>query len=399
MVALSDAVPTVRDTSASHLTEHASAGHVQFLPSQQDYLQNLRPSSPDSRAVVLEKSNADCGICLEAFAEIGPQCIVDPSCQDEVIVTLNTCKHMFHYRCIARWHTSSRPGRNTCPNCRREMFVADSLTEEQIQQLARGTSPRREDVIPILQPNEMLVPWDTAVVELYARQGVVHVIAIARRSRFQQRVNGRTWIALCHLIRESLLPQGDTVRPVLQTHGHDFINVVIAAAVLCRIIRYLSATRMSALRELIDWVDLLIDTIGEGEFQTLYGDFRRNGLFETDRICVVPVTDAYVRFYLREVARLRLVSAEMRDQVQRPKWKETLRCIKHFAVRNLEPAHARRTNKTLANVLGRIPDGGLLHCLSRTPGQRSMGNGALGIAWDNVLMVETESGQDVPLVI
>ncbi|KAJ4983388.1 hypothetical protein SVAN01_11123 [Stagonosporopsis vannaccii] len=400
MDSASDTVSSASDLSASHLSEETSTGQVQLLPSQKDYLKALSPLRPDWKPVALGDPSVNCGICLESFAEFASKCVAHASCRGRVVVALTKCQHLFHYRCIALWHACSRPERNTCPNCRRELYVADPLTQEQIQQQAgRGTLSRREDILPNLQTNEMLVPGDVAALTCYARQCVHEVICNVQKSRYQRRVRGHYWIAVCQQMRDLFLPQGGAVRPIFQVHGHDFVDVVIAAAVLCQITRYPSATRTLAFRRLVGLVDLLIDRIGDGGFQSLYSDFRRNGLFQTDSYCVVPVNDTYIRFYLRTVARIRLVSAEMKARVQGPRWKEALRCVKPFAILGLEPAHSHRTNKTLAEVLGRIPDGGLLHCLSRTPGQRTTGNGALGVAWDEVLLIGTGSGPNAAPVI
>lgn len=308
-------------------------------------------------------------------------------------MAVTPCKHFFHWRCIMLWHTSPRPERSTCPLCRRRLFIADPLTEEQVQQLGiRTRPPRREEVFSHLRQNEVLLSWDVETIHDFAQRGVDKVIDYMRTSRRQRRLYGYSWIELCQRICDAILPRGGRVRLIFRPHQPTFFCAVVAAVVLHHITRHPSATRAPAFRMLVDWVDMLINTLGESQFHALYREFRRNGLFMSDSYAVAPVTDSYVRFHIGAAARVRSVSAEMKAQAESPRWKQFLRGVKYFAVRDLDPQHDHRTGKTLAEVLCRIPDRGLLHCFPHETGSTDVS--FLGLDWSDFLMVETSNSPD-----
>ncbi|KAL1602548.1 hypothetical protein SLS60_005964 [Paraconiothyrium brasiliense] len=60
----------------------------------------------------------DCGICQEKFDhdEHAPARLCGP----------NSCNHMFGASCLTTWLNSRMPGANTCPMCRKELFVSEN---------------------------------------------------------------------------------------------------------------------------------------------------------------------------------------------------------------------------------------------------------------------------------
>lgn len=88
------------------------------LPSQTDFLE----TGVVVYATPLKGSSEQCSICLE-------RCITHPATP---IVQVTACEHIFHEDCILRWFTGTNQKRNTCPNCRKELFIANPLTRQQI---------------------------------------------------------------------------------------------------------------------------------------------------------------------------------------------------------------------------------------------------------------------------
>ena len=88
------------------------------FPSQEEFMQTgLEDSTVASNS---ELDDFQCPICCE-----GPN-------ESEEIVNVRKCGHHFHRVCILQWFSSADQSRATCPQCRRELFIPDQLTEEQV---------------------------------------------------------------------------------------------------------------------------------------------------------------------------------------------------------------------------------------------------------------------------
>ena len=88
------------------------------FPSQEEF---MRTGLEDTAvASNLALNDFQCPICCE-----GPN-------ESEEIVNVRKCGHHFHRVCILQWFSSAHQSRATCPQCRRELFIPNRLTEEQV---------------------------------------------------------------------------------------------------------------------------------------------------------------------------------------------------------------------------------------------------------------------------
>ncbi|KAJ8110472.1 hypothetical protein OPT61_g6694 [Boeremia exigua] len=366
-----------------------NSGTSNDLPSQQSYLKDLLPS--ESEPLVPQKPDASCGICLESFAESVSISAAHPT--SKVVVELKSCRHLFHYGCILRWHTSLRPERNTCPNCRQQLFNADPFTAEQAQRLAdEARIPLRNEALARLQTNEMIVPEEVLTTRVLTQEGVDCIVERVGASHFRGRIWGHPWIAFCEHARDTILQVGGPLRPVFQPHRDKFVFVVVAAMLLVQITRYPSATQRPAFQRLVDMTDHMIDEIGEEEYRTLYREFRDGGLFLTDRYATVRVTGEQIRVQIEAAARIRLVSADLESQKEVQGLNRALRRAAHLTLTDIVNEYPQQTQRTLSAVLNRVADGGSPHFLTYDRGSRLTGDHVLDIGWENMLALDNNSG-------
>ncbi len=370
----------------SQTTNCNTSCKLQRLLPQKEYLIDL--CSRKCQPLVLQESDSSCGICLDTVTELISEHEGQAKIRTKVIVALRPCQHIFHYSCIVRWHTSIRPERNTCPICRCELFVADPLTDAQIDLLTNGVRlPRREETIARLRPDEVLVPWDMFIMLANAQQSVDGVIEHVRASRIYRRLWGHPWIALCKRLRDEMLLICGQLRPVFQPHGDTFILAIVAAVLLVQITRHPSATRRPDFQRLVDLTDELVNGFREEEFRTLYNQFLYGGLFEIDSYYTIRATREHIRAQIAITARIRLISAEMRDRQQESKHKGFFRRVAHFNVSDLLEDHPRRSDKTLSAVLSRMTNGETPHFLAYVR-RSSAGDHAPDLEWNDVLALE-----------
>jgi hypothetical protein len=92
-------------------------GSRRSYPSQQEYIQNLRPNS------WLPSAGEKCVICQYEY-----------ELADEDIVETEPCQHLHHRECLLGWFNNIHDNRDTCPYCRTKLFNPDSLTPAQLAQ-------------------------------------------------------------------------------------------------------------------------------------------------------------------------------------------------------------------------------------------------------------------------
>ncbi|KAF2621337.1 hypothetical protein BU25DRAFT_483159, partial [Macroventuria anomochaeta] len=310
---------------STHLATCNDSSNILRPPSQQQYLKDLIPLN--SEPVAPPAPGTACGICLESFADVASNCCMHPRCRGKAIVSLQPCRHFFHYCCIARWHHSARPERNTCPNCRRELFIADSLKAEQIRQLTGDAQfQSREEAVAQLQPNEVLVPWEAVAMRAYAEEGVDRVIEWVRKSR-RRRLWGHPWIRLCTAIRDTVLARGGSLRSIFEPHKDTFILLYHAFVVLFQIARHPIAMRKPAFRRFLRWVEDLLEALGRGQFDMLCDEVHHNGLFETDGYIMAVVNNTYLQRQDELGGRIDTIVAEMETLERSQLWNKIVRSL------------------------------------------------------------------------
>ena len=132
--------------------------------------------------------------------------------------------HLFHYDCITSWHGSLRPERNTCPSYRLGLFLADPLSDEQIQQLTEESQqpgPEPASRQPRLDDeSRLVVPKEVLMIRVLAEEDINKVVKWMQQSR-----RWRLWsdprLPICKVICISLLEGGGQLRPrVFEGHVH-----------------------------------------------------------------------------------------------------------------------------------------------------------------------------------
>ncbi|KAH6620549.1 hypothetical protein C7974DRAFT_235961 [Boeremia exigua] len=365
-------------------------GHSDQVPSQEDYLRDL--SLLKSEPVALPDTEITCGICLDPFTESTSGPTDDPP-EHKDTVALKPCKHFFHYTCIMRWHTSHRPERATCPNCRTPLFTAAPLTNAQIAELH---SSLEQETLVYLAPNDILVPFDLFVLGLHADAAVDQEIAKVQGSRVWRRGAGHAWVALCASVRDATMHVQGELRAVFQPHRDTFVMAVVAAVVVVSVTRHEGATEWPAFGRLVGWLDRLIDGYTEEEFRVLYGEFREKGLWMTNCYFVGRGGSLFVRARVDAKARVRSVSAEIEGRTEVSRWKGLGRRIAHLTMSELVPGGRHLTSRTLLGVLSRMTEGEPPDFLSYMRGGRWMDGDELDFGWDDALVLQDDAGLDTP---
>lgn len=275
------------------------------LPRQKQFLKHdIVPSAVDT---AIPQPGTECGVCLQELPvpdrPFGPETTT-------MVVFLKPCTHFFHKGCIVEWHTSARPERNTCPICRRILFVADPLNPAQIQQLNRDmalTLPRRP-LGPHRRPgwNEELLDWEGYTIWMYAqcavRKEIDRVLICGGKHR---------WVQVCKEVRDKMLAAGGTLRPEFEPYRDSFLLLVHATPVLLAIATYDHAIRCRAFAKFNDWIMRPSDTLGNGGVE-LSVVMRWDGLFVSDTLRVVTVHRVYRQAFEASFFRLCEIRAEMK---------------------------------------------------------------------------------------
>lgn len=340
--------------------------HARGLPSQQQYLKTLGSSRLQSEPP--RNQDKACAICLDPVTDPHSTCDMLLQCKGGAIIETKPCGHLFHHCCIVQWHCTARPERNTCPECRCELFIAENLTYEQIRQLTDDALPiMRIDALDQLAATDMMIPDDLSALRRLARH---------RLSMYLRRGQpmGYFWPLECEVLRDKLLETLGPVRSVFTQHTDTFVIVLIAATLLFEIARWPHLTRRPDFQRFVDWVDYKMDTMAaEGVYEELYTEFRTRGLFMADGWRITQITLVHVQYQLELVSRIRLVSAEMEARTRESAWRRGSRRLAHISVCGVFEFLLEKTyhkNQTLAGLFTRMSLGEQAHMMSNVAANR-----------------------------
>ena len=160
----------------------------------------------------------------ESCAEPTLECCMLPECKGKLVVSTQPCRHLFHYCCISRLNHSTRPKRNTCPECPCELFVADPLTKEQIRHLFDEP-----------QPTERIVRTDAYILTFYAKDYQEKLDKCIRKRHDLFRLRGNYLRGFCEGMPDLLLSVNRPVKPVSTQHKNASVLIVAAIALLLEI--------------------------------------------------------------------------------------------------------------------------------------------------------------------
>ena len=102
------------------------------LPCQACYLH--KQIIPAHYQAALPTEGTQCAICLDDLTVDAAGSDPETMLPNERIAFVKPFPHFSHKGCILTWHKGNRPEHDTCPVCRRRLFVADPLIPEQIRQ-------------------------------------------------------------------------------------------------------------------------------------------------------------------------------------------------------------------------------------------------------------------------
>ncbi|KAF2643970.1 hypothetical protein P280DRAFT_514945 [Massarina eburnea CBS 473.64] len=117
------------NSNASHTITDTTANNTLNIPTE--------PPAPNSNTPPTASQADFLAIGIQTTAELGKYPPQDTPCSiclerlpstasTEVICLASACGHFFHASCISTWFDSSQECRNTCPNCRCQLFDAPS---------------------------------------------------------------------------------------------------------------------------------------------------------------------------------------------------------------------------------------------------------------------------------
>ncbi|KAF1842290.1 uncharacterized protein K460DRAFT_398309 [Cucurbitaria berberidis CBS 394.84] len=297
-------------SSASPVVASRAVAHNE-LPRQKQFLKHdLVLSTADT---TLPQPGTGCGVCLEEL--VVPERPFGPG-TTTTIVFLKPCTHFFHKGCIVEWHTSARPERDTCPICRRTLFVADPLSPAQIQRLydAAGLTFTRRPLGPHRHPrsNEEVLSWEACTIHIYANRAVQQEIDRVLISGGRHR-----WGKVCKEARDEFLAAGGTLRPVFEPYRDSFLLLIVAMSVQISIACYDHAIRCRAFVKLHERMKEMSATIGSERDFDLSMEMHRNGLFVSETLRVVTVPRAFRQSLRTASLRVCGLKAEMEKRRER----------------------------------------------------------------------------------
>lgn len=328
---------------------------AQQLPSQQKYFERIE--SVILQATTPQSSDEQCSICRESCAEPTSECCMLPGCKGKLVVDTQPCRHLFHYCCISRWHHSSRPERNTCPECRCELFVAEPLTEEQIRHLFDEP-----------QPTERIVRTDAYILTFCAKDYLEKLDKCTRKRHNLFRLRGNYLRGFCEGMPDLLLSVNRPVKPVFTQHKNAFVLIVAAIALLLEMAFVPQHIWKPDYLTFINFVDGLRNEFTEEEYSRLYQTFLHDGLFRTNHYLTEPVTEEEMGEEMRRQielhAKIEQISAMGVMFKRSPWWKKTVWRVANVSLRNLPilPPFPC-TDRTLSSLLRRIVIGESPHDL------------------------------------
>lgn len=278
------------------------------LPSQRQYLAQINYPDPDD--VLNPAPGEACGICLVDFPKpVRTRFTATPSKHNsKVVVHSKPCRHLFHYECIQDWYTSIRPERNTCPNCRRELFIADPLTPEQIRQMQISDLRDR-----IRARGEVCVAWEHVAMDATARE-LVDQMEKRDRVSLRRRFSGRPFLELCKMLRDAITIAVGPFRPAFEPHKETFVLLVLAVPVLLHITRHKSAYRTADCQFFLDRLNELLNYLGQVRHQELYAEMLQTGLFDDGGYRMGIISRDYVREYEEAATRVLRASSYMQNR-------------------------------------------------------------------------------------
>ncbi|KAF2845311.1 hypothetical protein T440DRAFT_522739 [Plenodomus tracheiphilus IPT5] len=250
------------------------------LPSQLDFLTNHIIRS--SEECLVPDDGLECGVCLEDLVPVA-QSIRPGSRLADPVVYLKPCAHFFHVLCIVRWHNSSRPERNTCPLCRRVLFVADPLTPTQIRLLHGDSRPLGPHRLP--GPDEEIAPW-----EIYSRDMEASYAVSLEIDRVSVSGGDYRWMEVTKLVRDNIMVAGGRLRPEFVPHSDTSVLLAFAISVLWSVVRFPRTVESPAFVSFNLWIDALIE---QQEDPDVYVDIHSHGLFDCNFLKVSTVPKMY----------------------------------------------------------------------------------------------------------
>jgi hypothetical protein len=268
------------------------------LPTQKAFLANGLVRCTADTAV--PPSVTQCGVCLEnlpiPLKPFGPG-----STPASTVVYLKPCTHFFHHACIIKWHTSTLLERDTCPICRRLLFIADPLTPAQLQRRVLAIIGHR--CMP--GPHETLMAWETlfmdAAAEYYVRKEIERVHASGGPYH---------WVLIHELIRSAILLSGGPLRPVFAIH-RNYVVLACSSSVYMAIAQHTPALRTEAFVTYHHWLSLLHATLPHERMMGLRSVHHQYGLLQRNDIPVVVVPTSHREMRRSRCQQLQILSRQL----------------------------------------------------------------------------------------
>jgi hypothetical protein len=263
------------------------------LPCQKYFLErHLFPAHPET---VLPSDGTECGICLEKLSLPTSATEAQYFLLSEKVVLLIPCGHFFHKDCILAWHSSIRPERDTCPICRRTLFIADPLTPTQLELLQEYDLDHTHSILeePEIDPAEEHSVWVVMNGE-YMTMDVVAGLVIQQQMDLMNALAGRFhWYEVCKSIHNVMLAINGPLRPVFETHKDTFVLCVHCTAALISIGN--SNLQMERLdrRDFLNWLQSLLMQVGGELVEELCVEMERDGLFVRPLLPIVAAPWEY----------------------------------------------------------------------------------------------------------
>lgn len=284
------------EKAAHHHCNHCGSTHANGdLPCQEYFLErHLIPAHP---VTALPCAGTECGICLEGIS-------LPPSaseCQhlafSKEVVFLLPCLHFFHQSCILTWHSSIRPERDTCPICRRTLFIAEPLTPAQLDLLHeeledQHTNAVEQETEQETDPDDQRPVWVFMNGE-FMSMDIVAGLVIKRESDNLEAVGYFNWYDVCTSIHTALLAVNGPLRPIFREHRDTFVLCVHAAAALVAIENSDIAMSEADKDDFLVWFRCLLGDMSAQVAVELCQEMSQNGLFVTPLQPVVVAPGTY----------------------------------------------------------------------------------------------------------
>jgi hypothetical protein len=286
------------EKAAHHYCNHCGLTHTNGeLPCQEYFLErHLIPAHP---VTVLPSEGTECGVCLEGIS-------LPPSASErqhlafsKEVVFLLPCLHFFHQSCILTWHSSIRPERDTCPICRRKLFIADPLTPVQLDLLHEEEledqrpdieeQETRQDNEPGTDPDDQRPMWVFMSGE-FMSMDIIAGLVIKRECDNFDAAGHFSWYDVCTSVHTAILTVNGPLRPNFREHRDTFVLCVHAAATLVAIENSDIVMAEADRDDFLVWFRCLLGDMSAPVAVQLCQEMGQNGLFVTplQPIAVVP---------------------------------------------------------------------------------------------------------------